>query len=64
MHGWEYRKIDLSGLIKNDELLKQAGAEGWELVDILPNHIAYMKRKIERPAPVVRSSSRVKAPPI
>jgi hypothetical protein len=31
----------------NVELLCDAGEEGWELVSILPNNIAYLKCKVE-----------------
>jgi hypothetical protein len=46
---WEYRKIDLNQQHpRGDELdlLNNAGADGWELVAILPNNIAYLKRPI------------------
>ena len=49
---WIYRKIALNQHDDrgNDvELLCDAGEEGWELVSILPNNIAYLKRKIEDP---------------
>jgi DNA-binding protein H-NS len=47
---WEYRKIDLSQhRPRGDELdlLNAAGEEGWELVSITNNNIAYLKRPIE-----------------
>ena len=46
---WEYRKIDLNQVPrKTDEIevLCDAGEEGWELVTILPNNVAYLKRRI------------------
>jgi hypothetical protein len=47
---WNYRKIDLSEQRpRSDELdlLNTAGADGWELVGITSNNIAYLKRPIE-----------------
>jgi hypothetical protein len=47
---WEYRKIDLNlHRPQGDELdlLNAAGAEGWELVGITSNSIAYLKRELE-----------------
>ena len=46
---WDYRKIALNQLSAktNDvDVLNDAGDEGWELVAILPNNIAYLKREI------------------
>src|SRR3977135_4296503 len=45
---WEYRKIDLNLLPrKGDDIdvLCDAGEDGWELVTILPNSVAYLKRE-------------------
>jgi DNA-binding protein H-NS len=47
---WEYRKIDLSQQQpRRDDLdmLNAAGADGWELVGVTSNNIAYLKRLIE-----------------
>jgi hypothetical protein len=47
---WKYRKINLSEQRpRSDELdmLNTAGADGWELVGITSNNIAYLKRPIE-----------------
>jgi len=46
---WEYRKIalnQLSAKTADVDLLNDAGEEGWELVVILPNNIAYLKREM------------------
>jgi len=51
MPEWEYRKIDLGDLARNTsdlDLLDKAGKEGWELVVITSNNIAYFKRLIRR----------------
>jgi len=47
---WEYRKIDLNQQHprRDDlDLLNVAGGEGWELVGIMNNNIAYLKRPQE-----------------
>jgi H-NS histone family len=47
---WEYRKIDLNQQHprRDDlDLLNVAGGEGWELVGIMHNNIAYLKRPLE-----------------
>jgi DNA-binding protein H-NS len=54
MPEWEYRKIalNLHGPRGDElELLNAAGADGWELVGISSNNIAYLKRKFEEAAP-------------
>jgi hypothetical protein len=46
---WEYRKFDLSGINPRSddvELLNGAGLDGWELVTITANNIAYLKRRV------------------
>lgn len=65
MDQWEYDKLDLNALPrKADEvdLLNDAGKDGWELIAITPNNIAYLKRRIAAPAPV--KSTRRKADPV
>ncbi len=52
---WEYRKINLNEVPRRgDELdvLCDVGKEGWELVTILPNNVAYLKREIVDEPPV------------
>ena len=54
MSGWEYTKIALNELPrKNDDIdvLCDAGEDGWELVAILPNNIAYLKRQVGESVP-------------
>jgi hypothetical protein len=49
MQQWEYMKIDLnSASARRDdiEFLTDAGNEGWELVTITVNNIAYLKRAV------------------
>jgi len=68
MPQWEYRKIDLNNVpVKASDLdaLDDAGREGWELVGITANNIAYLKRMLEDPAtaspPRAKASARRKA---
>jgi Domain of unknown function (DUF4177) len=51
MPQWEYRAIHLSGLPqdKKFDVLNDAGADGWELVGITTNNIAYLKREVAKP---------------
>jgi H-NS histone family protein len=49
---WEYRKIALNQLSsKTDDVdvMNDVGEEGWELVAILDNNVAYLKREIGDP---------------
>jgi hypothetical protein len=51
MPEWQYRALDLNDLPRKSEaldLLNDAGAGGWELVIIMPNHIAYLKRQVAK----------------
>ena len=44
---WEYQKISLNDVSRRTDdidLLCSAGAQGWELVAVLPNNVAYLKR--------------------
>ncbi len=57
MPQWEYTKIDLnqtSGKTDDIDLLNTAGGDGWELVGITTNNIAYLKRQIEDVEPAQR----------
>ena len=57
---WEYRKINLNDLPRRrDEVdaLCDAGGDGWELVTILPNNIAYLKREVAELAPDVETAA-------
>ena len=54
MAEWEYRKIDLNQQHprRDDiDILNAAGADGWELVGITSNNMAYLKRWAEDVAP-------------
>jgi hypothetical protein len=49
---WEYKKISLNDTPhKRDDidLLCEAGEEGWELVAIVANSVAYLKREVDSP---------------
>ena len=68
MTEWEYRKIALNQMsrrVDEVDLLCDAGEEGWELVAILPNNVAYMKRPVEDgqvSAATARSDDAIKWP--
>jgi hypothetical protein len=50
MPQWQYSTVNLDD--PNDsrcDLLNKLGADGWELVVIAPNNIAYLKRQITDP---------------
>ena len=50
MAEWEYLKIDLNQhppRVDELDLLNQAGADRWELVNITATNIAYLKRLVE-----------------
>jgi hypothetical protein len=51
MPEWEYVTVSLSDLpfkTRPVDVLNDAGEQGWELVAIAPNTIAYLKRQISR----------------
>ena len=51
MPEWRYDKIDLGGLPRRTsdiDVLNDAGKDGWELVTIMPNGMAYVKQPIIR----------------
>jgi hypothetical protein len=57
MPQWEYRRLDLNDAPRRSddmEVLNRAGSEGWELVSVTNNGIAYVKRPIPEPAKTVR----------
>ena len=61
---WEYIIISLNDIpIKPGviEVLNDAGKEGWELVAVTSNNIAYMKRQVAE-APVATTRRRTAAP--
>jgi hypothetical protein len=64
--GWQYRKIDLSQQHpRRDEvhLLNAAGAQGWELVGVTRNNIAYLKRTLATTVQVASSETSLSATP-
>jgi hypothetical protein len=49
MPAFEYEKINLNDIPRSGgdiELLDELGEDGWELVAITANHIAYLKRQV------------------
>jgi len=62
---WEYRKLALSPLPRKTDdvdLLCQVGEERWELIAILPNNVAYLKRQAGDDANAMRKAWREKEP--
>jgi hypothetical protein len=62
MSGWKYCRIDLNNMPRKTDdvdLLNGAGEQGWELVTITVNSIAYFKRSLDEqaPAPTRRKSA-------
>jgi hypothetical protein len=60
---WEYLTIDLAYLPARTaeiDLLNDAGANGWELICVTCNNIAYLRRCVDDPAnaPDVRPTRR------
>ena len=54
MPQWEYRKIDLNDVprrVDDIDVLIDAGKDGWELISVTTNKIAYLKRRLDDPAP-------------
>src|SRR5262249_29155014 len=46
---WKYQKISLNDASRRTDdidLLCAAGIQGWELVAVLPNNVAYLKRPL------------------
>jgi hypothetical protein len=63
MPQYEYEKVNLGDLPRNaDELdlLDELGREGWELIVVLPNNVAYLKRQMT-PARGELAASRTRA---
>jgi hypothetical protein len=59
---WEYHALDLAdlpGRVNEVEMLNKAGEDGWELIAIVANHVAYLRRQVDEPdAPDDRSTRR------
>jgi hypothetical protein len=59
---WEDLTLDLAYLPAktNDvDVLNKAGEDGWELIAIASNHVAYLRRQVDDPdAPNDRSTRR------
>jgi hypothetical protein len=54
MPQWDYRKINLNDVPRKSDdidLLLDAGGDGWELVGITANNVAYLKRRVDEPPP-------------
>lgn len=59
MPRYEYNKIDLNSKSDDLDLLNPAGAQGWRLVFISTNRVAYLIREIaEAPPPPHRRRDR------
>ncbi len=54
MSRWQYTKINLNEVRRRADdvdFLNDVGREGWELINITTNNIAYLKRQIAETAP-------------
>jgi len=64
MPHWEYRKINLNDAPRkadDTDLLTDTGEDGWELIAIAPNNMAYLKRPIEAQTPAQETASPARA---
>jgi hypothetical protein len=55
MNEWEYSRINLNEVPRRADdidVLNDAGKDGWELVTITTNNVAYLKRLIGEPSRV------------
>jgi hypothetical protein len=62
MPEWEYTKIDLNDLppkASEIDVLNDAGKDGWELVLITSNNIAFLKRPRDGRSPVPAPPSKI-----
>ena len=60
MTQWEYRTIEFGELpprVRPLTALNTAGAQGWELVAIVGNNVAYLKRPIGKASRATKVSS-------
>jgi hypothetical protein len=60
MPQWQYRTIYLNEVPRGSDaidVLNDAGGEGWELVGITTNNIAYLKRQVAQIGATVPSAS-------
>lgn len=70
MSQWEYAKRNLGDVpprADDIDLLNAAGKEGWELVAITSNNLAYLKRPLggsaAAPSPPIRQGTRRRTAP-
>jgi hypothetical protein len=60
MPQWEYEKLDLNDTPRKAseiDVLNNAGQDGWEIVAITPNNVAFLKRPVPQLA-TAKSPSR------
>jgi hypothetical protein len=63
MPQFQYERINLSDLPRQSDeidLLDGLGHEGWELVVVMPNNVAYLKRQL---SPARRDPAAARSPP-
>jgi hypothetical protein len=57
---WEYRKIDLNDVPRRGldvDVLNQLGRDGWEIVAVMDNGMAYLKRPVGAARPSRKRAS-------
>jgi hypothetical protein len=60
MRRWEYKRISLNETPRRGDdldVLCEAGEEGWELVAVLANGVAYLKRELDEDVTAAREES-------
>lgn len=66
MAEWQYSKINLNDPPRRSDdidMLNDVGKDGWELVGITGNNVAYLKRLVNEPPPAPAPRKAARAQP-